>query len=327
VTAVGALRKLVLAPSMDEVTFAGRGFAPSTSDGAAEQAAHLESIPQHVILGFEFGIELGEADTLLRLDMVNSEFRGFAYEGAAMAATIRDVMPGGGGDRLRRFLAGPAAPHILLSYIGVGFAMARLPRPLWKKILPDRAGLPLDPTLGWLVVDGYGFDRAYFDTDRWVGQQYVPPAYPWQEQPDYFHRAVDQGIGRALWFIHAAGPAAVAAAVERFAPARRADLWSGVGLAATYAGAGDIGVLKDLRTAAGAALPEVAQGAVFAAKARVYGGLTTAHTETATRVLCDLSAEDAAALGDRTSPPESEPGAPGQPRYEIWRRRIQDSFR
>jgi enediyne biosynthesis protein E2 len=327
VTVTGALRKMVLAPSMDEVSFAGRGFTPSTEDGGAEQVAHLESIPRHVVLGFEFGIELGEADTLVRLDMVEAEFRGFAYEGAAMAATVRDVMPGGGSDRLRRFLAGPAAPHILLCYIGVGFAMARLPRPLWKKVLPDLTGVPLDPTLSWLAVDGYAFDRAYFDTPRWIGQQYVPPPYPWQGQPAYFHRAVDQGIGRALWFIHGAEVPAVAEAVAAFAPQRRADLWAGVGLAATYAGAGDIGVLKQLRCAALTALPEVAQGAVFAAKARVYGGLTTAHTETATRVLCDMSAEEAAELGDRATPPPELAGTPEQPRYEIWRRRIQDSFR
>ena len=58
--------------------------------------------------------------------------------------------------------------------------------------------------MSWFVVDGYGFDRAYFDTRRWVDEQYLPKPYPWAGRPQYFQRAVDQGIGRALWFIRAA---------------------------------------------------------------------------------------------------------------------------
>jgi hypothetical protein len=175
------MRRLVLAPSMDEVTFAARGF-PAGPRPASRQ---LESIPQHVVLGFELGLEeRRQEDTVVRLDMVDRESRGFAYEGAAMAFTILDSTAPRPGRRLTRFLAGPAAPHILLAYIGVGFALARLPRRLWRRVLADRSGVPLDPTLSWLVVDGYGFDRAYFDTERWVGRQYVPPSYPWLGAPD-----------------------------------------------------------------------------------------------------------------------------------------------
>jgi hypothetical protein len=112
--------------------------------------------------------------------------------------------------------------------------------------------------------------------------------------------------------------------VAAFDPARHSDLWAGVGLAATYAGAGDAGVLEALRAAAGQRLPEVAQGAVFAAKARVHAGLTTPHTETATRVLCDLSATGAAAVGDRTTPGSTEDTV-GE-RYESWRRRVRSCF-
>jgi enediyne biosynthesis protein E2 len=322
-TVTGSLRKLVLAPSMGEVTFARRGFAPAVT----EMARHLESIPQHVVLGFEFGIEArDEADAVVRLSMVEREFLGFAYEGTAMAFTVRDVMGTRPGDRTARFLSGAAAPHIFLAYIGVGFAMARLPRPLWKKILPGFDGGPVDPTMSWLVIDGYGFDRAYFDTERWVHRQYVPRPYPWRGNPDYFPRAVDQGIGRALWFIHGADVDEVAAAVATFGEHRVADLWAGVGLAAAYAGAGDADVLKALRAAAGDYLPEVALGAVFAATARVHSGWTTPHTEMASRVLCDLSAEEAVELGDRTEPGAAVPDGP-RPRYETWRNRIRAAFR
>src|SRR5947199_74099 len=75
--------------------------------------------------------------------------------------------------------------------------------------------------------------------------------YPWQGSPQYFLRAVDQGIGRALWFIHGAQALDVAAAVASFAEHRRPDLWSGVGLAATFAGGCDTAGLATLRRAAG----------------------------------------------------------------------------
>src|SRR3954447_10552842 len=71
----GALRKNALAPSLSEVTFAERGFpARDTAD-----ARNLQSIPQHVIVGFEFGIEYGDRpEAVQRLDMIEREFRGFA---------------------------------------------------------------------------------------------------------------------------------------------------------------------------------------------------------------------------------------------------------
>jgi hypothetical protein len=287
------------------------------------------------VLGFEFGIQANDQrDAVVRLDMVQREVRGFAYEGAAMAFTIRDAMAARPGGRTARFLAGPAQSHVLLAYIGVGFAMARLPRRLWRRILPDLSGVPYDATLSWLVVDGYGFDRAYFDSRRWVDRQHVPAAYPWQGDPGYFPRAVDQGIGRALWFIHGAQVPAVAAAVNAFPGSRRADLWAGVGLAATYAGAGDADVLKALLTAAPQHRPELAQGAVFAATARLRGDVVTPHTDEAVQVLCGMTTAEAVALGEQMSPEtvartSASAGAaatPGVPDYELWRRRVQSCF-
>ncbi len=318
----GALRKHAMAPSMEEVTFAKRGFpARDTAD-----ARNLQSIPQHVIAGFEFGIEYGDRpDSLKRLDMIEREFRGFAYEGATMAFTLLDVMPGRRSDRTRKFLDGHGAPHLFLAYIGIGFAMSHLPQVLWSKVLPDLRETRWHPTVSWLAVDGYGFDRAYFHTKKWIHEQYVPKPYPWQGAPAYFPRACDQGIGRALWFMHGADPAGVTGAVNAFAPHRHADLWSGVGLAAAYAGSGDAEVLGTLRKSAGQYLPEVAQGAVFAAKARAEADLVVPHTEVAAHVLCDLTVKEAEALTEEAS----SSFTPGNsvPDYEIWRGRVQAHFR
>lgn len=320
-TPLGSLRRLLLTPPLAKVTFSERGF-PGGPSGATRR---LEAIPQSVICGFEWGIDSkGLWEVERRLGMVAPELRGFAYEGATMAFTVRDATSFGRASRTRELMLGPGRPHVFLTYIGIGFALARLPRRLWKKALPPLEGSPYHPTMSWLAVDGYGFDRAYFDTRRWIDEQRVPSPYPWEGSPDYFLRAVDQGIGRALWFVHAARIPDVAAAVGRFPAHRRADLWSGVGLAAAFAG-GDPGEdLGSLGGLAGRHRAQLAQGAVFAAKARDFSGFVPPHTEAAATALTGLSVQEAVALADGT-----EPGADDSeevPAYEAWRRRIQAHF-
>jgi enediyne biosynthesis protein E2 len=324
---LGTLRRLALTPKLRAVTFAHRGFPGADSPAAT----HLEAIPQSVICGFEWGIEgrtLWEVER--RLETVSPELRGFAYEGAAMAYSVRDAMAGGRGKRAsskaKALLLGTGQPHIFLTYIGIGFAMARLPRVLWRDILPDLGGSPYYPTMTWLAVDGYGFDRAYFDTRKIVDEQRLLRPYPWAGRADYFPRAVDQGIGRALWFINGARPDRVAAAVEGFAGHRRADLWSGVGLAATFAGGCPAGGLASLRAAAGAYADEIALGSVFAAKARSYAGFVPEHSRVATETLTGLPVAEAVAVADATEVSPDETGPAGEPAYEVWRERIRARF-
>ncbi|MFD8499939.1 DUF1702 family protein [Amycolatopsis sp. NPDC059657] len=317
---LGVLRKRIFAPSLASVGFAGRGFAVTPT----EATARLETIPQAVVTGFEWGIEGPELwEIERRLDMVEPLLRGFAYEGATMAATLLDVMPGRKRDRTSKLLEGPGRQHVFLAYIGIGFAMARLPRVLWKKVLPELDDVPYHPTMSWLAVDGYGFDRAYFDTKRWVDEQHVSAPYPWAGAPEYFQRAVDQGIGRALWFINGADEQAVAAAVDRFPAERRPDLWAGVGLAATFAGGSDELRLARLRESAGAHHDELALGVVFAIKARTFAGFVPEHSELAARVLAGLTVERAQEIADSTEVTAHE--GP-EPAYELWRQRIRDHF-
>jgi enediyne biosynthesis protein E2 len=318
-TIAGSVRRLALSPKLTSVTFEKRRFP-----GAASPAAqHLELIPQTVICGFEWGIDArGLWEVERRLAMVDPELRGFACEGVTMAFTILDAM--GRGHRTRDLLRGVGEPHVLLAYIGMGFAMARLPVQLWRKVVPDLTGNPYYPVMSWLAVDGYGFDRAYFDTKRWVDGQHVPKPYPWDGAPGYFGRAVDQGIGRALWFICGARVPAVSAAVQRFASERQPDLWSGVGLAATFAGGCDSAGLAALRTAAGENQGELALGAVLAASARDYAGFAPPHTEVAVAALADMTVRAAATLGSASAVRDGDAG--GGPAYELWRQRIKAQF-
>jgi enediyne biosynthesis protein E2 len=315
-TVLGSLRRLALTPSLASVTFERRGFPPAEP----AIARWLEAIPHAVVCGFEWGIDARDQWELeRRLELVEPGMRGFAYEGATMALTVLDAMSPGRRSRTRELLLGAGAPHIFLAYIGIGFAMNHLPRALWRKVLPDLPGNPFHPTMSWLAVDGYGFDLAYFDVRRYVERQAPPAPYPWQGRPDYFPRAADQGIGRALWFIQAARVADVDAAVRRFAADRQADLWSGIGLAATFAGGCGHEGLSTLRRLAGPHASQLALGSVFAAKARAHAGFVPPHSAVAVAALAGLTVHAAAALADDTEPAGDAGTAPA---YEVWRANI-----
>jgi len=113
----------------------------------------------------------------------------------------------------------------------------------------------------------------------------------------------------------------VADAVDGFAAERRSDLWAGVGLAVSYAGGGDTEALTYLQSRAGYHRAALAQGAVFAAAARIEGGNSVPHNDAACRVLCGMTADAASAIPIETR--QNFPANSTEPDYEIWRRRIQ----
>lgn len=306
----GALR-LAVAPSIDAVTASHLRFP---GPGLPARPV-LDQIPQAVVVGFESALESPAAPAVAaRVGLMEPELRGFGFEGAVMATTILDATAGG--SRTRELIEGPARPHYLLAYIGVGFALARLPRRLWHRALPDLDLGGYHPTLSWLAVDGYGFDLAYFHRHRWIGTGVRPRPWPFLGAPEYFTRAVDQGMGRAVWFIDGARPVHAAATVDTFAPARRADVWSGIGLAATFAGPTtdvDYGSLADL---AGPHASDVRLGAALAALARHGSGTVPDHTEAASRALTGLAPARLAELVDGCAVLEDDGGTPA---YERWR--------
>ncbi|HEY3956649.1 MAG TPA: DUF1702 family protein [Streptosporangiaceae bacterium] len=314
-TLMGRLRLGLFLPDASETTFAKRGFYPA--DRARQE--NLEKIGGKFLEGFACGMAgrtVGGIESAL--EEIELPFRGFAYEGCGMALGIRDGIRPAGRHWVSDFVAGRAASHIYMAYIGVGWAMARLPRMCWRPITPP------DRLLRWLVLDGYGFHQAYFHTSRYVTGQYQGRV-PLSWLGPYANRAADQGIGRALWFVNGADVERTAAAIAGFAPGRRGDLWSGAGLASVYAGGVDEAGLARLAELAGEHRADAAQGAAFAAQARLLAGLATGHTETGARVLCGMPVEKAAAVTEeeRDGLPDTDGPVPG---YEVWRQRIRNRF-
>lgn len=295
---------------IEEASFARRGFRKG--DDHARQ--RLERIGITFLLGYHAALEETDFSVLAqRLSLIDSEFRGFAFEGAGMALALLDLLTPWKTNRWRLFLNYRAAAHRYMMLVGVGWALARLPR--WFK----SHSAQLEPLLHWLVIDGYGFHEGYFHWRRFVVEQRSP-----KELKGYARRVFDQGLGRSLWFVEGADVGCIPATIAAFDQSRRADLWSGVGLACAYAGGVDVSAIKSLRNAAGPYRPQLAQGAAFAAKTRQEARNGTTGTDAACRILCGISDDAAAAVTDKAL--QDLPSDGPEPAYEVWRKRIQTRF-
>ena len=302
----------VLGIAVEESTFRKRRFPA----GRADKQSRLERIGGTFIAGYNAALVNEVEELPAELATVESEFRGFAFEGASMALALLDSVAPGRGNRFATFLKGPGDLHAYMIHVGAGWAYARLP---WLRYRIGHVIRRLDPLLRWLAVDGYGFHEGYFHWPQAGEGQKIPFGLQ-----GYACQAFDQGLGRVLWFVRCADPDRVSDTIARFPVSRRPDLWSGAGLACAYAGGAEGADLERAVGLSGAYRDALAQGAAFAAKARLRAGNPVLHTERACRAICGLSAADAAALTDDALKRLPEDGE--VPAFEIWRQRIQREF-
>jgi hypothetical protein len=315
IRALRALRRRILTPDTRETLMSTRGFHVKDDQGRDL----LETVGRMFLTGYALAAEArvpGDAEA--GLEKIPDRFRGFAYEGAAMGFAVRDGLPLGRHDHFRRSLQGRAGDHVYMAYVGLGWALARLPKFRWRSVVVD------DPLMRGLVLDGYGFHQAYFATDRYVHDQYREAEFGWPQSGPRWERCVDQGIGRAMWFVAGTDPVRVADLIDGFVPERRSDLYCGAALAATYAGGVDEAELRVFLSRAGEHGDVVAQGAAFAATARVVAGNVVPHTELAARILCGVTPAEAAEICHRALPAGPDPD--GATPYEAWRRNISEAL-
>jgi len=306
----GRLRHRVLGLSPSAVKFEQRGFRMAS----AALRERLETAGGTFLAGYHFALENGSTCELeSRLDSVQLELRGFAFEGAAMGLALLELLTPWRSRGIETFLAGRGDQHAYMVHVGVGWVWARMPFGFrrWQK--------RLDPLLGWLAFDGWGFCEGFFRWPKYIAGQPLS-----QKLEGYERRGFDQGLGRSFWFVNGGNVGLIAQTIACFPGYRQPDLWSGAGLAATYAGIVPEDELENLRKLAGPFRPHLAQGAAFAAKARQRAGNSTDYTCRAAKIFCGMTADDAARVTDAAL--ENLPADAEEPAYEIWRQRIQHHF-
>ncbi len=147
-----------------------------------------------------------------RLEAVDPELRGIAYEGAGMGLMLLDsLFPYK--KRLPAFIHGPGASYRCLVYIGAGLVLPRVP------VNPARFLAKQDPFLRWLVMDGYGFYQGFF---AWEKHGRDVSQVPRSVCAATRRRGFDQGVGRSLWFSTGANVERIIATTRRVSrpPAR-----------------------------------------------------------------------------------------------------------
>ena len=285
-----------------QASFAARGF----QSGSEARRRQLERIGETFLLGFNHGLIEDEVDALqAAVDRADPDQRGFAVEGAAMGAAVADALMLGG-TRLDAWMRRNESTYTYLAHVGAGWALARAP---WRRGAIQTA---CDPIYGWLIFDGLGFHDAYFSPAR------ILRGWRRLRRP-YACRVYDQGIGRALWFVAGGEIECAPALIAQFAPARRSDLWAGLGLAMAYAGGAPAAALAQALEAAGRFRADLAQGAAFAAEAHARARHIPAHTRDA---VVHLTGRDAVAAAELVCALRARlPAAPSAdpPAYEQWR--------
>jgi len=215
---------------------------------------------------------------------IDNKSLGFAFEGAAMALVISDFLKPLS-NKFKEFL-NVANKHEYMLYVGAGWAVAKLP---FKRLVLSRLKKDI---LHALVYDGIGFYEGYFNWQDSIEKQKIPNYLKTNEYCFY-----DQGLGRSLWFVFGGNANKIKECIGKFPKHRRSDLWSGIGLAATYAG-GREDSLVNLKKFSEEYYPNLAQGCTFASKARCRAENITVHNRYACKIFCDMTVEQAAKITD-----------------------------
>jgi hypothetical protein len=302
-TILGKLRVALFGVASVQAVFGRPGFT-------REAWERFHPVACTLIDGYNLALEDSRLEVLLpKLEKIDETVRGFAYEGAGMGVAPQDIFVPWN-NRVQELASGPGGVHMYPIYVGVGQALAHLKRN------PERFAKRLDPLLGWVVVDGYGFYGGLFAWKRTVEQQVVP-----KQLSRYGKCLFDQGLGRAICFASGGDVRRVIRLIEAFPVARQVNLWTGVGFLCTFAGGADRAAIEELRAAEDAHKLHLARGAAVAANARLQTGSRAEHTDIACRVLCGMSCEEAAQIADKAR--ENIPDDGHTPMYEIWLQRIQ----
>lgn len=306
-TQLGTLRRRIFGIPSAKSVFRRPGFSLSAWD-------QFSPVAENLMEGYHATLETSDfADLQSRLEAIDPQFQGFAYEGAGMGLAALDAI-GPWRDRVGEFLDGPARRHIYPFYVGVGLAYARM------RSMPEAHLGRLDPLLGWVTADGYGFHEAFFHHRRTITDHIVPRGLS-----PYGATQFDQGVGRAIWFSSGANPERVLHEIRAFPEVRHSALWAGIGLASSYGGGADGTALEFVAQEGDAHRRHLSRGAAIAAWGRQLAGNSASHTELACNVYSGLDASTCA-IAVATSMSRL-PATARKSMHQLWHERIDAALR
>lgn len=273
-----AIRKQFLGLPLSEADFKVRKF-----EEGHDAQERLELVAKTVVQGYNTAVEHGLGPDLMAIaTSIDKELQGFFNEGIGMGLHALDTFSFSKKKQFWSFIEGEGNHHEYMSYIGAGLTCAVFKKP-FKKLL-DKGSVT-----SWLALDGIGFYYAMFKTPKVLADVYVPKKI---KADAFYLDRFDNGVGRALWFYASGEPQKIADTIKQFPESRRGPIWSGVGLAATYAGGVTEEKLRKLRALSGEHCLQLGQGSILAIHTRFTAGNPSTYNKMATAVLVGSTAEE-----------------------------------
>ena len=214
------------------------------------------------------------------LESADIEFRSIAYESASMSIALDDLKQGEQLTNWLQFLNEAAPAHDTQVHVGLGWAFAQtLKNPI--AYLPE-----LNPMMRYRVLDGYGYYEGIFRRRRSIINH-----LKLQVEDTVASGALDQGIGRSIWYLNKGIIDDAKTMIEDFAAERHKDLWRGLGIAIAYVGGCDEQTLQEIFSKSDSYKTQLATGAVMALVSRDAAKYISADTELACKIFCNKPAE------------------------------------
>ncbi len=280
------LKKAFLGVNDKESSFEKRGFLISNE----KHRANLENIIRAFLEGYRIAMK-HHKDPKKIVKKIENKFDnhlvGFAFEGSGMSFAVMDVLFPKQHSRLRKFIENELKHHDFIAAVGAGLAIGKAPFGLRKM---EKYMRKLDPRMAWCVPDGYAFYKGIFETKKYIDlAQDAPSGFP-----EYAKNVFDSGLGRAIWWAKCGSPKHIKQTIDAFPKERQAELWSGIGVASTYAGGVEYDYLDELVVFSGDYKVDYLSGIPFSAKMRQKGGNYSEWTEKACQRLLNASIDEVA---------------------------------
>lgn len=241
---------------------------------------------------------------------------GAFVEGESMGLALSDRLLPWRAENWHQFAEMHMVRHPYELYTGLGMGLGYLnARDLSLTSLLRNATL-----YEWFALDGYAFQQALQNPARFV-QLHRRLNFP--TLPPHATHVMDQGIGRALWFIFSGNTARIADAISAFPAARRADLWLGLGVAAGHTASAATDDLRRLVSLCGDFVSHFRTGALVSAHVRSLSGTRSLVTDTACLTLTGLTAVTAADIVSSAHRSVATTGAAG---HAEWQKLILSSL-
>lgn len=265
--------------------------------------------------GYNAALEGDARRVAQQIDSLPPFNRAVMYEGALTALASLDLVDKDPGfNRLRTMFA--SVPDMLRAGINqaAGGALSQL------RMDPPLDLLVTDEFWSWAAMDSFGCHQAYFNWTSSIENVEYPAGVGGLST-----KALDQGVGRGIWFLTCANPTMIQNMIDRFPPYRRPELWSGIGIMTGAYGAGSEKELKLMFRYARSYCIYLQQGVAIGTWIRSNYEQVGGQTTSACEIICRAKSSEVLSMVNSFFPAVENDNAT-RAMFNTWKESVTRSF-